>query len=164
MAFRKFVETGRVAFIAEGRDEGKLCAIVNIIDSNRVLVDGPCTGVPRQEMSIKRLHLTNFSMKFPWTASTRVVRKTWTVDKIDDKWKASRWAQRVESRRKRANLTDFERFQLKEAKRTRNHLRRNVYLSLLLNAKKKGGLKPPKTKYGKIKKVAAKKGAPAKKK
>ncbi len=35
-AFRKFVETGRVAFIAEGPEEGKLVGIVNIIDQNRV--------------------------------------------------------------------------------------------------------------------------------
>jgi hypothetical protein len=49
----------------------------------------------------------------------------------------------------RANLTDFERFKLQKARRTRNKLRRNVYLALLQNAKSKGTLVPKKTRYGK---------------
>jgi len=160
MAFRKFVETGRVAFIAEGPNEGKLCAIVNIIDQNRVLVDGPCSGVSRQELSLKRLHLTTFGLKYPFNASTKAVRKAWTDNKIDDQWKKSRWAQRVEARKTRANLSDFDRFKLNGARRTRNKIRRNVYLQLLLNAKKKGSLAPPKSRYGRKKPAKA----PAKKK
>ena len=35
-SFTKFVEVGRVAFIAFGEDEGKLVTIVDIIDGNRV--------------------------------------------------------------------------------------------------------------------------------
>ncbi|XP_021945865.1 60S ribosomal protein L14 [Folsomia candida] len=159
MAFRKFVETGRVAFIADGPNEGKLCAIVNIIDQNRVLVDGPLTGITRQEMSLKKLHLTTLGVKFPWTAPTRVVRKAWIAEKIDEKWKASRWAQRVAARKIRQNLTDFERFKLNSARRTRNKLRRNVYLSLLTKTKKSTGgiLKPRKSRNGKKKAGARKK-------
>jgi len=161
MAFRKYVETGRVAYISEGDFEGKLVGIVNIIDQNRVLVDGPVTGVPRQEMSLKRLHLTTLSMRYPWTAPSRVVKKAWADAGIEEKWEKSRWAQRVAARKTRANLTDLERFKLQKARRTRNKLRRNVYLQLLLNAKTKGGLVPKKTKYGKAKPKAK---APPKKK
>jgi hypothetical protein len=32
----RFVEIGRVAYIAYGPDQGKLCAIVDVIDQNRV--------------------------------------------------------------------------------------------------------------------------------
>ncbi len=63
------------------------------------MVDGPETGIVRQEMSLKKLHLTTLGVKFPWTASTRVVRKAWKAEKIDDKWNASRWAQRVAARK-----------------------------------------------------------------
>jgi len=35
----------------------------------------------------------------------------------------------------------------------RNKIRRNVYLTLLDGAKKKGGLVPKKTRYGRIKKA-----------
>ena len=35
-SFNRFVEVGRVAYVAFGPDEGKLCAIVDIIDGTRV--------------------------------------------------------------------------------------------------------------------------------
>ena len=36
--FTKFVETGRVVYIAHGPDAGKIAAIVDIIDQNRVII------------------------------------------------------------------------------------------------------------------------------
>lgn len=36
MIYNKFVEIGRVVFIAKGKDEGKLAVIVNVVDGNRV--------------------------------------------------------------------------------------------------------------------------------
>ena len=35
-SFKTFVQIGRVAFVAYGADEGKLVAIVDIIDVNKV--------------------------------------------------------------------------------------------------------------------------------
>ena len=56
MPFKKFVEVGRVAVLGgEGPNQGKIAAIVNVIDQNRVLVDGPTSGVLRQV----GLHLPN---------------------------------------------------------------------------------------------------------
>ena len=56
MPFKKFVEVGRVAVLrGEGPNQGKIAAIVNVIDQNRVLVDGPTSGVLRQVC----LHLPN---------------------------------------------------------------------------------------------------------
>ena len=55
MPFKKFVEIGRVAVLGQGPDAGKIAAIVNVIDQNRVLVDGPTSGVLRQVC----LHLPN---------------------------------------------------------------------------------------------------------
>lgn len=37
MLFDKYVQIGRVVYIAKGIDEGKLAVIVNIIDANRVI-------------------------------------------------------------------------------------------------------------------------------
>lgn len=36
MVFNRVVQIGRVVFIASGKDQGKLAAIVNVIDGNRV--------------------------------------------------------------------------------------------------------------------------------
>ena len=53
MPFKKFVEVGRVAVLGgEGPNQGKIAAIVNVIDQNRVLVDGPTSGVLRQVIYI----------------------------------------------------------------------------------------------------------------
>lgn len=49
-------------------------------------------------MPIRKLHLTTMKMNFPWTSSTRVVRKAWTEEKVDDQWKASKWCARVNAR------------------------------------------------------------------
>ena len=54
MPFKKFVEIGRVAVLnGEGPNKGKIAAIVNVIDQNRVLVDGPTSGVLRQVKNTK---------------------------------------------------------------------------------------------------------------
>ena len=36
--FKRFVEIGRVALVAEGRDKGKLCVIVDVINQRSVSV------------------------------------------------------------------------------------------------------------------------------
>lgn len=62
--FKRFVEIGRVVLISYGPDRGKLCTIVDVIDQNRVLVDGPesVTGVHRHELNIKRIKLTDMKV------------------------------------------------------------------------------------------------------
>ena len=57
--FTRFVEVGRAVLINYGDDHGKLAIIVDILDQNRVLIDGPTTGVPRQVYPLKRLSLTD---------------------------------------------------------------------------------------------------------
>lgn len=37
MIYQKFVEIGRVVYVAKGKDTGKLAVIVNVIDGNKVL-------------------------------------------------------------------------------------------------------------------------------
>merc|ERR1711872_1176276 len=63
MVYTRLVEIGRVAYVAFGPDEGKLCVIVDVIDQNRALIDGPCSGVARKAISFKQLHLTEHVIK-----------------------------------------------------------------------------------------------------
>lgn len=65
----------------------------------QVLIDGPCTGVPRQALRINQLHLTKFNIKFPYLASTRVVRKAWADGKVDEKWAESMWAKKLAAKK-----------------------------------------------------------------
>merc|ERR1712212_908022 len=127
MPFKKFVEIGRVAVLnGEGPNQGKIAAIVNVIDQNRVLVDGPTSGVLRQAYPIKQLQLTPIAVKFPFNASTKVVRAELVANKVDETWANSTWS------KKRAGLTDLDRFKLRKAKSARNKI-----LAKALNSKKK---------------------------
>ncbi|EDW40735.1 GM25070 [Drosophila sechellia] len=119
MPFERFVQTGRIAKASAGPLKGRLVAIVDVIDQNRVLVDGPLTGVPRQEYRLNNLHLTKYRIKFPYTAPTRIVRKAWTESDLKAQWK-------------RSSLNDFDRFKLRYAKRQRNKL-----LTIAFNTLKK---------------------------
>ena len=82
MPFKKFVEIGRVAVLGQGPDAGKIAAIVNVIDQNRVLIDGPTSGVTRQEYPIRQLQLTPIKVNFAFNAKTRVVRKEMEAGKV----------------------------------------------------------------------------------
>ncbi|XP_014204689.1 60S ribosomal protein L14 [Copidosoma floridanum] len=136
MPFQRFVQTGRVAYVNDGPSQGKLVAIVDIIDQNRVLVDGPHTKVPRQQMRLNDLHLTKFHIKFPFTASTRAVRKAWDWKEFEEKWSKTMWAGKIKAKKLRAQLSDFDRFKLRRARRIRNAIRSTVFYRLKRNDKK----------------------------
>merc|ERR1719423_526304 len=75
MVFKRFVEIGRVAYVSFGPHEGKLVAIVDVIDQNRALVEGPCTGVKRQSMPFKCMQLTDYVIKVPHSARQKFVKR-----------------------------------------------------------------------------------------
>ncbi|XP_070583032.1 large ribosomal subunit protein eL14 isoform X2 [Erythrolamprus reginae] len=122
MVFKRYVEIGRVAYISFGPHAGKLVAVVDIIDQNRALVDGPCSGVRRQAMPFKCMQLTDFVLKFPHSARQKSVRVAWEKENINEKWKATRWAKKIEAREKKAKMTDFDRYKVMKAKKMRNRI------------------------------------------
>ncbi|KAG5328740.1 RL14 protein, partial [Acromyrmex charruanus] len=134
--FQRFVQSGRVAYASDGPYQGKLVTIVDVIDQNRVLVDGPSSGVPRCEMRLNELHLTKFRLRFPFSGSTRVVRKAWNSANINELWKETMWAKKVEAKKKRAELSDFDRFKLRKARQIRNKLRTDAFYRLKKKTKK----------------------------
>ncbi|XP_076350402.1 large ribosomal subunit protein eL14-like [Tachypleus tridentatus] len=146
MAFRHMVQIGRVARIAHGDNAGKLCVIVDVIDQNRALVDGPCTAVGRQGMPFKRLRLTKFRIKIPHSTSTKVVRKAWEKESITDKWKESSTAKKIDARKLRSKMNDFDRFKLYKAKQAMNREIRRKFLKLKAQAKNNPVSKPKKPK------------------
>merc|ERR1711993_56892 len=119
MVFERLVEIGRVAYIAHGDDKGKLAVIIDVIDQNRALIDGPCSGVSRKDINFKALHLTSFVVKIGHSARSGTVRKAWEKAEISKKWEATTWAKKIAARERRAELTDFERFKLMKAKQAR---------------------------------------------
>ena len=118
--FKRFVELGRVALINYGDLEGKLCVIVNVIDHNRALIDGPSNvnGVERQSINFKRLSLTDIVLPGVTPGmNVRSLKKKWEAADAQAKWDATAWAKKRAIRKARANLNDFERFKLRKARK-----------------------------------------------
>ena len=88
----------------------------------QVLLDGPCTGVPRQAYRLKNLHLTPLTIKIAFSTRSKNVRTAWETEGITKKWEESAWAKRMAAKARRAGLNDFERFQLMKAKSARNKI------------------------------------------
>ncbi|CAD6186360.1 unnamed protein product [Caenorhabditis auriculariae] len=122
MVFHRVVQVGRVVFISEGKDEGKLATIVNVIDGNRVLIDGPTSGVVRGVRNLKELQLTKF---------TAAVEEA----KVDEQFKKSAWAKKIQQKALKSRMTDFDRYKLMRAKQMRNRIIR-VELAKLKKAQK----------------------------
>ena len=120
--FTKFVEVGRVVLINYGPSAGKLAVVVEILNTSRILVDGPTTGVKRQEISLKRISLTEFKLEVTKGVKRAALKKAITDFGLDKKWGESSWARKLQKRAKRASLTDFDRFKVMQLKQKRRVL------------------------------------------
>lgn len=112
MGFKRFVEIGRVALINYGPDEGKLCTIIDVVDQNRCLVDGPfaITGVSRHVINMRRLSLTDYKVKIGLNARAKTLKKAWAAAGVSEKWAASAWAKKRALRSAKAQMNDLDRF------------------------------------------------------
>ena len=123
MVFRRFVEVGRVIVINYGPLTGKLAVIVDILTTTKVLVQGLKGGVRRQELSLRRVTLTDDKIDIKRGAKRDEVLKAIDAYKLEEKFKKSTFAKKVELRQKRANLTDFDRFKVMRLRQKRAALR-----------------------------------------
>ncbi|RCI05826.1 hypothetical protein CU098_013320 [Rhizopus stolonifer] len=118
--FKRQVEVGRVVLINHGVDAGKLAVIVDIIDHNRALIDGPTTGVVRQAFPYKRLVLTPLVLKnLPRNVGKTALAKALEKNETVAAWNKTAWAKKLEQRKARAGLSDFDRFKLAKLKNQR---------------------------------------------
>lgn len=117
------MEVGRVVLINYGPDAGKLATVIDIVDSNKCFIDGPEEmGVKRQVISYKRIALTDFTVKIQRNARQKTLQKAWKEADLLAKWQASAWAKKLESRKRRANLNDFDRFKVMVAKKQKTEI------------------------------------------
>ncbi|KAK1284199.1 60S ribosomal protein L14-2 [Acorus calamus] len=114
MPFKRYVEIGRVALVNYGKDYGRLVVIVDVIDQNRALVDAP--DVVRGQMNFKRLHLTDIKIDIPRTPKKKSLIKAMEEADVKNKWENSSWGRKLIVQKRRAALTDFDRFKVMLAK------------------------------------------------
>jgi large subunit ribosomal protein L14e len=111
------VQAGRVVLVNFGPELNKLVVIVDLLDQNRVLVEGPTSGVKRQVMSVKRIALTNILLEdVPRGAKSEDVKAKYDAADVDKVFAASSWGRKLDSKAKRANLSDFGRFKVMVAR------------------------------------------------
>jgi len=109
-----------VVLVNKGPSEGKIATIVEIIDHNRAIIEGPETGVPRQSFPYRHLTLTTLTLTgLPRGAGTKTVRKHFEKDKLMEKWEASSWAKKRAAFAKRRTMSDFDRFSVMLQKKNR---------------------------------------------
>ncbi|KAJ1934597.1 hypothetical protein GGF37_006304, partial [Kickxella alabastrina] len=117
-SFKRLVEVGRVVLINTGVNAGKIATIVDIVDHNRAIIDGPTTNVPRQIIAFKNVVLTDIVVKrLPRTIGSKALAKFLEKEQVVEAWQKSAWAQKIESRKRRANMSDFDRFKLMRLKK-----------------------------------------------
>ena len=112
------VSLGRVVYINFGKNSGKLATIVDIVNGTSVVVDGPTSGVEKQVINVKRLTLTRFRI----ADVTKGIKQTELIKKIkeyklDEKFSHSGLGKKIQKQKRRAELTDFDRFKVKTLKK-----------------------------------------------
>ena len=145
MVFRRFVEVGRVIIVNYGPLYGKLAVIVDILTTTKVLIQGLKGGVKRQELSLRRVTLTDYKLDIKRGAKEAEVFKAIDDFKLEDKFKTSTYYKKNEIRQKRANLTDFDRFKVMRLRQKRSVLRHKAVKGI----KNKNGGKKKEKKAGK---------------
>ncbi|KAL4481422.1 hypothetical protein ABPG72_010575 [Tetrahymena utriculariae] len=109
--FNKFVQVGRVVQINYGADKGKLAVIVNIVNQNRILIDGE--HIVRQVIPIRRIHLTKFQIEnVELNQRTVLLKKKIAKFDLTKKYAETSYAKKQAAKAKRANLGDFDRFRV----------------------------------------------------
>jgi len=71
------IEVGRICVKTAGREAGRKCVIVDIIDKNYVLITGPkdVSGVKRRRTNVKHIELTPIKINVSKGASDEEVKK-----------------------------------------------------------------------------------------
>ncbi|KAG9397040.1 putative 60S ribosomal protein L14 [Carpediemonas membranifera] len=120
MAFKRFVQVGRLCVVNYGAEVGKLCVIVDIVDASRVIVDGPTTGFERKVMSLKALSLTKVTADVSRGIRQKKLAAALEEQKVIEKFNESTWGQKKLAAAKRASLNDFDRFKVMLLKKERS--------------------------------------------
>jgi len=106
------VEIGRIVLINYGPDAGKIGTIIDIVDQNKALIDGPAeiTGVSRQVLNFRSMALTPLVVPIPRAVRPSTLAKALAKAKTLESWNASNWARKLAKQHIRSNLSDFDRF------------------------------------------------------
>ncbi|KAJ8613645.1 hypothetical protein CTAYLR_003123 [Chrysophaeum taylorii] len=120
MGFTRFVEVGRVCLVNYGPDNGKLGTIIDIVDGNKCLVDGPRTHRPRATSdALQATRPNRHHGQDPEEREAENAQSGVGEGGCSRAMGSHGLGQKLAAKKKRANLTDFQRFQLMVARKQR---------------------------------------------
>lgn len=87
------------------------------------MIDGPNASVPRQSIPYRSLILTPYTLAaLPRAAGSGAIKKAFEKAGVQAKWEASSWAKKLQAREERKVASDFARFEILLAKKSRRDL------------------------------------------
>lgn len=112
------LELGRVVYINHGPLSGKIAVVAELLNKNRTIIDGPGLGIPRQVISNRRLELTKFKLS-KFTRETKQGELKKMIEEFDlvKRFNQTGRGQKIQKQKRRAELTDFDRFKVMVLKR-----------------------------------------------
>ena len=129
------MQAGRAAFVNFGEDYGKLVVIVDWVNAKQVLIEGE--NFPRCLYPMRRLTLTKFVVPnlLRGARSSNVIKASKKFELVK-KFAACPPALKMEQAKKRANLTDFERFSVMINRKRRSFAVRKLASKMVAPANK----------------------------
>ena len=108
MPYSRYVEVGRICVVNYGPDAGSLCTIVEVVDQNKCLVDGPrkITGVGRGIVPFKRLALTDLKVGIERGATSGAIASALGEADIIAKWETTSWAKKNAAKKRQEELKE----------------------------------------------------------
>ena len=123
-----FLKVGRLVRILRGPREDKVGVVTAIVDSNRCLVENPSDDkMWRHVQNLKNVAPTKFAVKLTPNAPTKQVAAALKEKDTLAKYAKTGASKKVQAKIALATSTDFERFQLRVAQRSRAHWSRKIF-------------------------------------
>ncbi|KAG5479143.1 hypothetical protein LSCM1_02996 [Leishmania martiniquensis] len=123
-----YIRAGRLVRILRGPRQDRVGVIVDIVDANRVLVENPEDAkMWRHVQNLKNVEPLKYCVSVSRNCSTKALKDALGSSKALEKYAKTRTAVRVEAKKACAASTDFERYQLRVARRSRAYWARKVF-------------------------------------
>jgi len=128
MVNQNYVKVGRLVRILRGPRADKVGLITAVIDTNRVLVENPAeTKMWRHVQSVKNIEPTKFALALNSNATAKAIKAALAKKDVLGKYAKTVKARSIAAKSALANSTEFERYQLRVAKRQRASISRKLF-------------------------------------
>ena len=123
-----YIKVGRLVKVLRGPRENKVGVVTAIIDSNRILIENPADEkMWRHVQNLKNVEALKYATKIGPNASTKSLKAALAKKDIVKTFATSTKGKKIVAAKALLESTDFERYQLRVAKRSRAHWSRKLF-------------------------------------